>query len=1180
MVSLIKNLIFGKKELSTEELINQFEKSSKTIDDFKKTILNIKQNELNNILLKQIGHLNIKNINELNDLINILQEKNIIQDINLSSNSNKKQIYYLFQQLKFFNEVYNNYIKENEIFSYCFKDKYLIFNYLMEKLDTNNNLNKIIYDTYFQKEIYLKLLEYNLFNNIKKNIIFLVPTKNNIDYITNFQSIPKYCELKNYFNKIEDTDLIEENWLNLYIYFENNENLFNQLQHLQIDNFDKINSLFNLYNINKKINKNISIYNFFKNKNIHNNFYPLYNFDSYSNFTNIINDIIKFSKKKEIINIEFLPIKILEILLIKKSKYEFISFTIDKIYDSNLYDRISLINFIVKILFEFYCENFSSSIQLSKIIGHLSKIFPDIMNLSDKINKSLNFINILENNQITLTLNDLIKSENNNDNSVIMECLINYIYNISKYSIIEKEYTFIDKNYNDLQVLLNYKKIKICDLLKKFFNSYNDFSYYILKILNENKQLYLNKEEKKELLEIFLNNNSNDPNLCENIENYIKNNPNETSIIIEFEKLLIYLEIKKCFKYYNIDETSINKYNYKNYKYNINEILDIFLTKTFDIEKINSINDFLNNKASLDIQRVLKLNDNEYLYNLFYFFIKYDKKIIANEILNIFIKNNELKYFNICIEKIYNEIYKGNKEKFKNFIQENNLKIYLIENSNQFLELLIDDIDFNINNKIEFEKDKNSNNLLTNLILLDNKEIFKIDENNFKNENDILNKYKNLEKNKKNFDNLIKLYEENKITNENENINYNYSLHPKLIKILTDNNYIEYIKYIKIKFETKLKIYNFCLNLKLISINDIIEYENINLNNKINESNENIIETFKFLFNLYNKNTYEEINFILNEKKIKELDLNNENVQKILIQFNLMHKLYISYNNIKFLEKFFGFNYLKNNSGNENFIRILSDISKKINSLLFINNFENEIYPKFQKIIDKYYTNYYNILSFKNSIYFSKIQNNIEKYIILEIFNNVNLNNFLNYKKLFSYYKPIKINIFFIFILSLVYNFLSMSTVIKNNLNYGINNVINIILTFNLNLEEIKIILNEIFNYPTLSFIFESIHNILILDLNNKKAIDNCSNAKLRLANEIFKHYGENLDKFSLLINDYKIFKVKNFILSKFCQKNINKEELNVLYNKIRNFMDYNDLYDIVSDDDILRNEIYNIYTK
>ena len=1179
MVSLIKNLIFGKKELTTEELINQFEKSSKNIEDFKKTILNIKQNQLNNILLKQIGYLNIKNINELNDLINILQEKNIIQEINLSSNQNKKQIYYLFQQLKFLNEIYNNYIKDNEIFSYCFKDKYLFFNYLIEKLDTNNNLNKIIYNTYFQKEIYLKLLEYNLFNNIEKNLIFLIPNQNNIDYINNFQSIPKYCELKNYFNKINDKDLIQENWLNLYIYFENKEDLFNKLQHLQIENYDKINSLLNLYNINKKINNNLTIYNFFKNKNIQNNFYSLYNFDSYSNFTNIIKDIIKFSKKKEIINIEFLPIKILEILLIKKSKYEFISFTIDKIFDSNLYDRISFVNFIIKILFEFYCENYSSSIQLSKIIGHLSKIFPDIINLSDKINNSLKFIQILENNQITLTLNELIISENNNDNSVIMQCLINYIYNICENSINDKEYNFIDKNYDDLQKLLNFRKIKICDLLKKFFNTYKDLSYYILNILNENKKLYLNKEEKKEILEIFLNNNSNDPKLYEIIDIYINNNPNETSTITELEKLLIYLEIKKCFKYYKIDENLINKYNYKNYKFNINEILEIFLTKTFDIEKINSINDFLNNKTSLDIQRVLKLNDNEYLYNLFYFFIKYDKKLIANEILNIYIKNNELKYFNICIEKIYNEIYKGNKEKFKNFIQENNLKIYLIENSNQFLELLIDDIDFNKNNKIEFEKDKNSNNLLTNLILLDNKGVFNVKDDNFKNENDILNKYKNLEKNKKNFENLIKLYEENKITSDNENINYNYSLHPKLIKILTDNNYIEYIKYIKIKFETKLKIYNFCLNLKLITINDIIEYENINLNNKINESNESIIEAFKFLFNLYNKNTYEQINLLLNEKKLKQLNLNNEDIQKTLIQFNLMHKMYISYNNIKFLEKFFCFNYLKNNSENENFIKILSNLSKKINSLIFINNFENEIYPKFQKIIDKYYTNFYNILSFKNSIYFSKIQNNIEKYIILEIFNNVNLNNFLNYKKLFSFYKPFKINIFFIFILSLVYNFISMSTVIKNNLNYGINNLINIILTFNLNLEEIKLILNEIFNYPTLSFIFESIHNILILDLNNKKAIENCSYAKLRLANEIFKHYGENLEKFSLLINDYKIFKVKNYIITEFCQKNIIKEELNVLYNKIRNFMDYNDLYDIVSDNDILRNEIYNIYT-
>ena len=174
-----------------------------------------------------------------------------------------------------------------------------------------------------------------------------------------------------------------------------------------------------------------------------------------------------------------------------------------------------------------------------------------------------------------------------------MNCLINYLYKICNYNIIDKKFNFIDENYDDLQILLNFRKIKICDLLKNFFNTYIDFSYCILKILDDNKKLYLNKEEKKELLEIFLNNNSNDPKLSENIENYINNNPNEASIITELEKLLIYLEIKNCFKYYQIDETLINKYNYKNYKFNINEILEIFLNNTFDIEKINSINDFL-----------------------------------------------------------------------------------------------------------------------------------------------------------------------------------------------------------------------------------------------------------------------------------------------------------------------------------------------------------------------------------------------------------------------------------------------------------------------------------------------------------------------------------------------------------------------------------------------------------
>ena len=154
-------------------------------------------------------------------------------------------------------------------------------------------------------------------------------------------------------------------------------------------------------------------------------------------------------------------------------------------------------------------------------------------------------------------------------------------------------------------------------------------------------------------------------------------------------------------------------------------------------------------------------------------------------------------------------------------------------------------------------------------------------------------------------------------------------------------------------------------------------------------------------------------------------------------------------------------------------------------------------------------------------------------------------------------------------------NFISLSSVIPEQLNYGINTLINLFMTFNLPIEEIKIIIEDIINLPTMTFILDSSRNILLLDGNIKNQIKGYFKAKNDLLNEIIKLYKNELSKFPLLLISYRIFKVKNCIINAYNDK----EEIQKIFNSIRKLDNYNDLYDIVRENDILRNEIYNVYS-
>ena len=97
MFNFITNKLFGKKELSDEELLSAFHNSNKTYKDFCDNILKIKNN-LYGIVLNEISNIRFKNIKELEKFEKILDKKGFNEGLNMSTNKYKKKLIYIISK--------------------------------------------------------------------------------------------------------------------------------------------------------------------------------------------------------------------------------------------------------------------------------------------------------------------------------------------------------------------------------------------------------------------------------------------------------------------------------------------------------------------------------------------------------------------------------------------------------------------------------------------------------------------------------------------------------------------------------------------------------------------------------------------------------------------------------------------------------------------------------------------------------------------------------------------------------------------------------------------------------------------------------------------------------------------------------------------------------------------------
>ena len=1211
MVSLIKNF-FGQRELTDQELFSYYNKSSKSIKDFNDYIMNIKEGR-DAIAVNVISEIKINNFDQIEELVQILENNDIDKGISLSTNKAKKKLNSIYNQLKTILLVHQKFLSNDEqLIHFIYSNKFELFSYLRKNYEKNKNelLLNFIYDNYFTEQNYLKLIDYFIFKDYENDIKFLLPNEFNINIFKTKNNIPTYINLKEIYYDFDNNNKnnqVNNLLLNLIIFFNNkhkeeDEIIKNLSKYLPNKNFEHVEIILSLYKLAQKIDNKLTLEVFLKNKNIFENFQKIATVD-YNTFSHILSNLISNSREYGNIyrNLKYLPLEILKNLLISKAKYDYITKGIDLVLESSLYNNTMCLNFILKISFDYYCFNKMSLNQLSKIVNYLSKYNSNINGITNQIDLLIEIIEIFDKQNMEFSINNLIKDDLNDisQENIYIQTVIEYLNNLLEIAKQNNKYNFIDNNITEIDKLKSYKKaITYGKLLFYYFNQYEKERNLILEVLTSNKNLILNQAEIKSLIDLFLlNSNSLKAESYNSIEKFLDDEENvnlmSPDVQVKLENLLEFLKTKMLLEKYKIDD--IDSYSMGNYKNKIPQILELLLIKSANFDNISDLKEFLGAKNSEEIRNSLMLNANKYIFLLFTIFVKYQRNNLAKSAIELLIQKNEIKYFNKCLDYVFNDICKKNENNFKNICRNLNVVEYLIENNNKYLDLFIHNSnDFNKEDNISFPINKSVSDLLILHSLTKNGEIKD-------NKNEFVNSYVQFTNfnGKKNLYTLIDIYNKNSENDDKSlnQVNYSYSLHPKLTEIIKSKGYWNLFKDLKINLINKIKIYNFCLKNKICSLEDIINtFESLKIKQK-SKSDKNFIEKYKLIFNLYKEEEFSNSNIIKDiQNTIRENYTDEENNKNVLllIDYNLSNKLYLSYDNIMFIKNIFlcplAKTLLSVSEDELNILKILSLFCTKINILVFCSNF-NQIFTndkKFSEVFEKYYKNNFNITILEeNNIYFNKLKNKYYSkspnvfYQCAELYNVLTISNVFNILKIMNMLNNLnnnfnKENIYFIFALRVINNYLTMSAVIPNRINEGLNYTLNIINSFNLSNSEIENILCEIFNFPSLSFINSSTHNILILDDGYKILMRQFLEAKTKLVDEIINIYYQEEDLPPVLLNKYKIFLIKVTII----KDDLTCEKSDLDYNYFKNLDDYKDLNELVKKNQNLQNEIYNIYTQ
>jgi hypothetical protein len=1147
---------------------------------------------------------------------------------------------------------------------------YLVKNYLhKDKKDKlaeiqKNNLNEYLSTFIYDRNTYIKLIEYCLLNLKDEQIFldYLLPDNDNINYILNSECISlKFGYQENIFNLHENKNKVNPSLLNLYLnlitYLKcSNKNssfldeeiniILEKLKNLISSDYEKIKELLDFYSIyseiysvsSKILKQKIKNFAEFLSGPILNNFNYKYLATlsklSLETFNDLIKKLLSIIKKKlknldSTKNLGQLPLIILNTLLNERSPLKILNSFIKHL--TEFYEKSpSKINLIFNLIFKFLIENFSDSIQNNLFIFEtleMNRNIYDTTNLVSDISMQIKFFNILEKQKIEINLldilNNLEKLKNKKvdfKNSKIFKVIFDYLDKITKNFKSSTDFKFLDNNLESFiilrEYLSNFEKNLFSDILTEYLITKN-YQKYILRIILENDYVNnnINQPQFENLIKLFIQNKNN---LRENeIEQYLKDldeflknlkfkNRYDKNFEHKFKNLYRFFQINKVFHDNQIKVEVLKEFDYENLNLNLNTILEIFLVSKFNIDQVEDLETLIN--RTNDIYEALAFDKIEYLYNLFLIFFKYKKDKLYQEILNIFVKSNSqlgFSYFEKCMSQI-----KKSKMDVKNILNENNLRLKILENTENFN--IFNECEFMEN--INFKKDKISvkfnleNEDLFTLINIDEKtkycKIYSQSQGEL--EKTTISAKDNFLKYVEKLNSQIS--QETKDSPQIRKKNLKYSINPKL-KALLDNIKFDY-KGKEFKFNTKIDfkcaVYKILIRLgEINSIEEILDLENFSKISSSNKfSDDDLNKLLRFLINLYsieNTHLFEKSLFDIREKILpityasdsSEINTKIKNLISELLIFNLHNVKFVNLHHLDFLNKILPDEY-KFDIQNIEAFRLISKITRnKFNLLPFLSARDFKFLLQDLNLKD-HLKNYYhdlicNINFFKENLflgekYKSYQENNLlllqNKYQLLEIYKNISMNNFMNFQKFFllNENKINNLNCLFLFYLKMISN-LSNITAVNPSYCVVLKDIFQLIKNYKISDQELRNLSIEILNLPNLHFILESHFNIQILEENNIGVLlRDFITIKILIFEELLTKLDINkvLARNYLLLDKFKILKVKNLLIQ---QVPKNEAEVRSVYEKILKVSELDQLKAIAEKNLSLKKEIDRVYT-
>jgi hypothetical protein len=1171
MSNIIKSLFnFKSKKLSKEDILDQWRKSNKHLQTAEDTIFKLDDEGL----LDTLNTIDIRTIIHLNSLIASLKRR-----------ENRTVFEPIIQHLDFCAKVFD----KLDIFDYGYVllNKYDLLENVL-RVSKENALLDVLYGYYFTESNYLSGVVYAL--QKRSSILlrfFLSLDSKNITILSingfRLEKGIRQCFVKQELDDAITSDIAVDYVFNMILQLDRRGIDYSPILHnkeIHIEEMETLLVLIELYHFYKKSKNSIKdkhklnllkftnseIFDIFNNKFV--NDLGKSNKDAFEHFTNGLFGLIKRTANTIFYQrISYLPIYILEIMVLGKSPISNIELFITSWLEREKDQKDTLLKFLLKQMIENYTD--SNDSMILEMLKKLSPIFK-CESIVDDLELKINIIDLLGKHKIVTGLLELVRSEflilSNKitfTESDLYKRLLDYYFAL--YKARRTRYSFIDDNNKSNVILGQYLKrfpdIEVVDIVIDMIK-HNGLKSEVLKILNDNPMFFNDNVNTIDSLidtfieaknEMDLSNEAIYGEFLNDIKTFIqKYQYVDKSVILKLQNISRYYKISSVFVNNTIDG-NLKEFDYK--KLNLIDILEIFILKKFNIDQIIDVNDFMGKTD--DIFEAFGVDKNEYLSLLFQFFFKYQKECLYTEILEYFAENN-YKAFEECIARC---------KKNTNF----NLKIFFVKNPKLKLKLL------ECTERYEY---------LEEIIEGDGKDVFKPGDKvkfNAVNEDivclfDLAEKIQDYPKGferinrdeiladiRANRDFKTKLVSFIMKTSENlktdtKKTTFKYSLHPKLVKLLKDINYKHSGK--EFEFNTKLslkfKLYRHFLTKNLANLGDILEWENLTRLDSYND----VFNINKLLINIHSdKLTFEQYidnDIVRNHKAqlIQDLVLFNLSYLKY---FNMRHFQYIQMLDNEFIEL------------DQNNLRIYELIDSicdgKFNLLLMAKNYstlDNKIKEEVKKLYSGYTNNVYYFKHSKISAY--------ELLITMEIFKHLNLNNFINFYKV-NAILALGININLLFGIKLCVSLNNISCVI-NQAKKGTTEIIQILSSLHITDDEFKTLSSDLFNLPTLNFILESHMNINILEKNYTQSLQDFITTKLLLVDDLLNKVPV-LAKWPILIDKLKILRIKHHVLH-----NIEDSQVIATYNNIKDLNDYTEIESMFRRDNRMKEQIRNIYSK